>query len=99
MRITCTVLVKLKNHISFFSMNSCKISIKLIDFAFKAQISPAFLHEIPPGNFLFLTEFSDFTLKQFIHETGNVAILIYKHCIFYSNKGKLLYICINIQTL
>ena len=54
--------------------------MKLIEFAFKAQFSPAFLPEIPPGNFLFLPEISNFTLRQFLHDTRNVTILIYKHC-------------------
>ena len=52
-----------------------------IDFAFKAHFSPAFHPIIPPGNFLFLPEISNFTLRQFLHETRNVAILIFKHCI------------------
>ena len=57
-------------------------SMKLIDFAFKAHFSPAFLPEIPPGIFLFLPEISNFTLRQFLHEKRNVAILIYKYCIW-----------------
>ena len=56
--------------------------MKLIDFAFKTHFSPAFLPEIPPGKFLFHPEISNFTLRQFLHETKIVAILIYKHCIF-----------------
>ena len=42
--------------------------MKLIDFAFKAHFSPVFLPEIPPGNFLFFPEISNFTLRQFLHE-------------------------------
>ena len=60
------------------------LDVMLIDFAYKAHFSPAFLPEIPPGNFLFLPEISNFTLGQFLNETRNVAILIYKHCIFIS---------------
>ena len=56
------------------------ISMKLIDFAFKAHFSPAFLPENPPGNFFFHPIISNFTLGQFLHETRNVAILIYKQC-------------------
>ena len=50
-------------------------------FAFKSHFSPAFLPEIPSGNFLFHPEISNFTPRQFLHETRNVAILIYKNCI------------------
>ena len=54
--------------------------MKLIDLAFKAHFSRAFLPEIPPGNFIFVPEISNFTLSQFLHETSYVANLIYKHC-------------------
>ena len=91
---TYTVLVKIKTHFSFFSMISCKISwrnpggispaflqeilcctMKSIDFAFTAHFSP----EISPGNFLFLREILNFTLRQFLHETS-MCFYFYKHC-------------------
>ena len=53
--------------------------MKLIDFAFTSNFSQAFRHEIYPGNFLFLHENLNFTLRHFLHETGNVFCL-YKHC-------------------
>ena len=51
-----------------------------LDFVFKDHFPPPFLPEIPPGNFLSLSEISNFTPRQYLHETRNVAILIYKHC-------------------
>ena len=55
--------------------------MKLIDFAFTSHFSPAFCHDIYPGKFLFLHENLNFTLRHFLHETGNVFCL-YKHCSF-----------------
>ena len=49
--------------------------MKLIEFAIKAHFSPAFLPEIPPGNFLFLPEISKFTLRQFFHETRKSGVV------------------------
>ena len=51
-----------------------------LDFVFKDHFPPAFLPEIPPGNFLSLPEISNLTLRQYLHDPRNVAILIYKHC-------------------
>ena len=54
--------------------------MKLIDFAFTSHFSPAFLQEIFPGNFLFLHEILNFTLRQFLHGTRNMCFYLYKHC-------------------
>ena len=59
--------------------------MKLVDFAFSSHFSSAFCHEISPGNFPFFLEYLNFTLRHFLHETGNVFCL-YKHCSF-ANKA------------
>ena len=61
-------------------------TMKLIDFALTSNLSLAFLQEISPGNFFFLHEILNFTLRQFLHETRNMCFYLYKHCNYIYRK-------------
>ena len=65
---------------NFTSISAENFMLKLIHFAFTSHFSPAFLQEISPGNFLFLHEIPNFTLRQILHDTSNICFLLYKCC-------------------
>ena len=83
---SCQTKIKLnsvKNEVNGCKMKKIHQTSTLFWIAPRSSFSPAFLPEIPPGSFLFLPEIFNFTLGQFLHETGNVAISIYKQCMPY----------------